>query len=234
MKRLLRSKLSICGEVVTAIAVVGVIGWLLINARSHSPVPVIPSPSSERTIATRSDIQSQMPITAKSVIDSLQDVNQLEIDHEPPPATAHPDLTKSETVRSWAPASRERKRKIGFEKKLEIRISSRTVEVGPTVAVVAVTNDELTQANIDDVLAGIDRAVWTWDEPPANFCWVPRTDFIVKPGGEGNCERLRRLLKDGFDVESTVRLAVDVQDDGEPEHLFSPKAMAIHRNLGVD
>ncbi len=101
------------------------------------------------------------------------------------------------------------KASIGLERKLQIRLLADRILIGSKDVVVPVGNGETSAEMLNYVVAGIDRAVEKWGDPPASFYWQPTIRFVVYPGGNQYYERLHEPLESKWGLSTTMEYAAD-------------------------
>ncbi len=88
--------------------------------------------------------------------------------------------------------------------------------IGSKDVVVPVGNGESAKEMVNHVVAGIDRAVERWGDPPADFYWVPAIKFVIYPGGNQYYERLREPLEHDWGLATTMEFAPEMSRNKAP------------------
>ena len=99
---------------------------------------------------------------------------------------------------------------IGFERELPIRVEPDRLVVGDG-SVVPVGRGELSDELTRQVAEAIDDEARAWGRPPEHFYWVPQVRFVVTPGGNQHCERVRSRLR-AYGLSSTVEYRLEARE----------------------
>jgi len=81
---------------------------------------------------------------------------------------------------------------ISLERPVRVVVNADSITVGsqPPIPITGTVSQETVGA----VLDAVDREAASWGRSPGQFYWSPRLRAVVRPGGTGHYDRLRRLL----------------------------------------
>ncbi len=116
-------------------------------------------------------------------------------------------LSRSRGPRKWGQVGK--KASTGYEKTIEIRLTSDRILVGSKDVAVPVKPSDSNDEIVHRVVNAIDHVADKWGEPMEGYYWVPAVKFVVYPGGETYSETLSKVLEKQYSVNSTIEFADD-------------------------
>jgi hypothetical protein len=91
---------------------------------------------------------------------------------------------------------------IGLERRVEIRLTSDRISMGPADDAISFDEGTSLDATVDLIGSGLHRIIGKWGAPPPKFYWLPTLRFVVQPAGVNAYERIRGAVERKCDVTS--------------------------------
>jgi hypothetical protein len=107
---------------------------------------------------------------------------------------------------------------IAIERRVEIRLASDRISMGPTDNAISLDEGTTPDATVDQIESGLHSIIQNWGAPPPNFYWLPTLRFVVEPAGTNAYERIRGAVERKCDVTS---LTTFIRDDTTSDDALS-------------